>query len=317
MNGRDSGPLIEIKNLTTGYGRKAVLHDVCLTFHGGAAGLVGPNGAGKTTLLRTILGFVTPYSGSVKVAGYELPRHSLEARAHLGYMPEVDAFIPKLSAVQLVAYMGELSGLPRGAAMERAHEMLDYTGVGEERYRPLETFSTGMRQRVKLAQAIIHDPQLLLLDEPTSGMDPTGRAQMLDLIRDLVENRGMNVILSTHLLNDVEDLAREIIILSDGRVASRQLRAPHRAAEEQLVYLVRIRGDMKRFGEELAGLGARLVEETAGSNGYVVLPSHAAVDLIFDAAHAAGAMVQRLELVRQKVEDIVLDAIKETTSARL
>lgn len=105
-------------------------------------------------------------------------------------MPEVDAFIPKLSAVQLVAYMGELSGLPRGAAMERAHEMLDYTGVGEERYRPLETFSTGMRQRVKLAQAIIHDPQLLLLDEPTSGMDPTGRAQMLDLIRDLVENRG-------------------------------------------------------------------------------------------------------------------------------
>ncbi len=135
-------------------------------------------------------------------------------------MPEVDAFIPKLSAVQLVAYMGELSGLPRGAAMERAHEMLDYTGVGEERYRPLETFSTGMRQRVKLAQAIIHDPQLLLLDEPTSGMDPTGRAQMLDLIRDLVENRGMNVILSTHLLNDVEDLAREIIILSDGRVAS-------------------------------------------------------------------------------------------------
>lgn len=316
MNGRDSGPLIEIKNLTTGYGRKAVLHNVCLTFHGGAAGLVGPNGAGKTTLLRTILGFVTPYSGSVKVAGYELPRHSLQARAYLGYMPEVDAFIPKLSAVQFVAYMGELSGLPRGAAMERAHEMLDYTGVGEERYRSLETFSTGMRQRVKLAQAIIHDPQLLLLDEPTSGMDPTGRAQMLDLIRDLVANRGMNVILSTHLLNDVEDLAREIIILSDGYVASRQLRTPHRV-EEQLVYLVRIGGDMKRFGEQLAGLGARLVEETAGSNAYVVLPPHAAADLVFDAAHAAGALVQRLQIVRQTVEDIVLNAIKETTNARL
>jgi len=316
MNGRDSGPLIEIKNLTTGYGREPVLHDVCLTFHGGAAGLVGPNGAGKTTLLRTILGFVTPYTGGVKVAGYELPRKALQARAYLGYMPEIEAFIPKLSALQFVAYMGELSGLPRGAAMERAHEMLDYTGVGEERYRPLETFSTGMRQRVKLAQAIIHDPQLLLLDEPTSGMDPTGRVQMLDLIRDLVENRGMNVILSTHLLNDVEDLAREIIILSNGRVASRQIRPSH-TVEDQVVYRVRIRGDMRRFREQLLGSGARLVEEISDSNAYVALPPLAAADLIFEAAHAAGAMVHRLELVRQKVEDIVLNAIKETTSARL
>lgn len=253
--------LLEIDNLNAGYGRRVVLQGVNLTFAGGAAGLLGPNGAGKSTLLKTILGFLPPLSGSVKALGYRLPRQAPAVRARIGYMPEQEAFIPGMSAVQFVAYMGQLSGLPRPAAIERAHEVLQYVGLGEARYRNLETYSLGMKQRAKLAQAIVHDPALLLLDEPTNGLDPTGRLEMLDLVHDLAHRKGIAVILCSHLLKDVEAVADEIIVLGGGRVTSRRLADRHAAGETgPEVYAVRLRGDRTRFASALARQGLRLLE---------------------------------------------------------
>ena len=205
--------LIELNNVNAGYGSRTVLHDISLTFGGGCAGLLGPNGAGKSTLLKTLLGFIPPLSGSVQVLGYSLPAGALEVRARVGYMPETESFVPGMNAVNFVAYMAQLSGLPRAAAMERSHEVLQYVGLGESRYRNLETYSLGMKQRAKLAQAIVHDPAILLLDEPTNGLDPAGRQEMLELVVDLSRNKGMSVILCSHLLKDVEFAAQEIIVL--------------------------------------------------------------------------------------------------------
>lgn len=192
--------IVDIERLSVVFGTQSALREVDATFAPGASGLLGPNGAGKSTLLKTLLGFVRPTGGSMRVLGLDASREPLAIRARLGYMPESDAHIPGMSAVTFVAYCAQLSGLPQTDAVRRAHEVLYYVGLGEARYRNLETYSTGMRQRIKLAQALVHDPDLLFLDEPTNGMDPKGREEMLALIRDLAHNKGVNLILSSHLL---------------------------------------------------------------------------------------------------------------------
>ena len=266
--------LLEIDNLNAGYGRRVVLQGVNLTFSGGAAGLLGPNGAGKSTLLKTILGFLPPLSGTVKALGYQLPRQAPAVRARIGYMPEQEAFIPGMSAVQFVAYMGQLSGLPRSAAIARAHEVLQYVGPGEARYRNLETYSLGMKQRAKLAQAIVHDPALLLLDEPTNGLDPAGRLEMLDLVHDLAHRKGIAVILCSHLLKDVEAVADEIIVLGGGRVTSRRLADRHTGSETgPEVYSVRLRGDRIRFESALERHGLRLLKPPSADRDLLVTVS--------------------------------------------
>src|SRR5262245_5531038 len=175
------------------YGKSQALRDVTTTFAGGAVGLLGPNGAGKSTMLKALLGFVTPDSGRMRVLGLDVAEAPLEIRSRVGYMPESDAHIPGMNAVSFVAYCGELAGLPRVDATQRAHEVLFYVGLGEARYRNVETYSTGMKQRIKLAQALVHDPDLLFLDEPTNGMDPKGRDEMLELVRDLEHNKVMQL----------------------------------------------------------------------------------------------------------------------------
>jgi ABC-2 type transport system ATP-binding protein len=209
-------------------------------------GLLGPNGAGKSTMLKSLLGFLTPIKGRLEVLGMNVAERPLDVRARLGYMPETDGHIPGMNAVTFVAYCGELAGLPATDAMQRAHEVLYYVGLGEARYRNVETYSTGMKQRIKLAQALVHDPDLLFLDEPTNGMDPKGRDEMLELIRDLAHNKGINLILSSHLLPDVEYTCDHLVVLAKGAVATfgpiDQLKGP-----AGRVFEVRVKGDADRF----------------------------------------------------------------------
>ena len=210
--------LIEIKNVSLFFGTTPALDNLSLAVQGGAVGLLGPNGAGKSTLLKTLLGFIQPNQGTAAVFGLDVLKNPLGIRRQVGYMPEDECLIPGMNAVQLVSYAGELCGMPRRDAMQRAHEVLYYVGLDEERYRTIDGYSAGMKQRVKLAQALIHDPKLLLLDEPTNGMDTSGREEMLELVKDISSDKGINVILSSHLLPDVEFACHEIIALSHGSV---------------------------------------------------------------------------------------------------
>lgn len=211
--------LIEIKNVSLSFGTTTALDNLSLEVQGGAVGLLGPNGAGKSTLLKTLLGFVQPNQGTAAVFGLDVQTDPLEIRKQIGYMPEDECLIQGMNAVQLVSYAGELCGMPKRDALQRAHEVLYYVGLDEERYRSIDGYSVGMKQRVKLAQALAHDPKLLLLDEPTNGMDTSGREEMLELVKDIATDKGLNVILSSHLLPDVEFACEEIIALSHGSLA--------------------------------------------------------------------------------------------------
>src|SRR6267154_2463261 len=216
----ESDPVVTLENVTVTYGRNQALSDVTTTFERGAVGLLGPNGAGKSTMIKSLLGFIVPNQGRMRVLGLDVATSPVDIRARIGYMPENDAHIPGVNAVSFVAYCGELAGLPRTDAMQRAHEVLFYVGLGEARYRNVETYSTGMKQRIKLAQALVHDPDLLFLDEPTNGMDPKGRDEMLELVRDLARNKGMNLILCSHLLPDVEYTCEQVVVMDKGRIAA-------------------------------------------------------------------------------------------------
>src|SRR5881394_3047440 len=210
--------VVTLDGVTVAYGRNMALREVTSSFAAGAVGLLGPNGAGKSTMIKTLLGFIVPERGRMRVLGYDVAESPLEIRARVGYMPESDAHIPGMNAVSFVAYCGELAGLPRVDAMQRAHEVLFYVGLGEARYRNVETYSTGMKQRIKLAQALVHDPDLLFLDEPTNGMDPKGRDEMLELVRDLAHNKGVSLILSSHLLPDVEYTCDHVVVMDKGTI---------------------------------------------------------------------------------------------------
>lgn len=209
--------ILELKDLTAGYQGKAVLGPLNLTMNCGTLGLLGPNGAGKSTLLKVLLGLVHPMSGSGTVAGLALGSgHKL--RRVIGYMSEADALIPGMTGIDYVSFAGELGGLSRKDSSRRAHELLHVLELDEARYRLLDEYSTGMKQRIKLAQALIHDPPLLLLDEPTSGLDPSGRDAMLDLLERLHKNHGKSFLLSTHLMSDVERTCQEMVFLFAGQV---------------------------------------------------------------------------------------------------
>jgi ABC-2 type transport system ATP-binding protein len=251
---RFAGPVVHADQLTVRYGKNAALKDVTAVFPSGAVGLLGPNGAGKSTLLKSLMGFLVPEKGSMKVLGLDVATSPLEIRERIGYMPESDAHIPGMNAVSFVAYCGQLSGLPAVDAMQRAHEVLYYVGLGEARYRNIETYSTGMKQRIKLAQAIVHDPDLLFLDEPTNGMDPKGRDEMLELIHDLAHHKNVNLILSSHLLPDVEFTCDHVVVMDKGTVATfgpiEALKGTHGR-----VYEMRIKGDQAQFIDTLKAAG--------------------------------------------------------------
>src|SRR6516165_9653377 len=254
----DTDAVVSLENVTVLFGRNRALNDVSTTFVRGAVGLLGPNGAGKSTMIKSLLGFVVPTHGRMRVLGLDVATSPVEIRARIGYMPENDAHIPGLNAVEFVSYCGQLAGLPPADATQRAHEVLFYVGLGEARYRNIDTYSTGMKQRIKLAQALVHDPDLLFLDEPTNGMDPKGRDEMLELIRDLAHNKGMDLILSSHLLPDVEFTCDHVVVLDKGAIATAgpiaELEGPGRR-----IYEVLLKGSLPAFGAALgaAGLEAR------------------------------------------------------------
>ncbi|HVL86625.1 MAG TPA: ABC transporter ATP-binding protein [Candidatus Thermoplasmatota archaeon] len=246
--------LAEFESLVKFYGSHQALGPLSLSLPGGAVGLLGPNGAGKTTLLRILMGVIPPTSGTVRILGEEVNPGAKAVRRKIGYAPEGEALFPELSGVEAVSFAGRLVGMGKVESIERAHQVLDYVDLGEARYRRVETFSTGMRQRLKLAQALVHDPALLVLDEPTEGVDPEARIALLELIAELRAEHGLQVLLSTHLLNDVERLATHALVLRDGRAVthgplSELKRAPAGG------YLVRVAGGMDKLQEALTARG--------------------------------------------------------------
>src|SRR6516165_3733307 len=302
--------VVALDGVTVIYGKNQALKNVTARFAKGAVGLLGPNGAGKSTMLKSLLGFVKPDQGRMTVLDMNVAESPLAIRARIGYMPETDAHIPGMNAVTFVAYCGQLAGLPASDAMQRAHEVLYYVGLGEARYRNVETYSTGMKQRIKLAQALVHDPDLLFLDEPTNGMDPKGRDEMLELVRDLGHNKGVSLILSSHLLPDVEYTCDHVVVMDKGQIATQgpinELKGP-----AGRVYELRIKGNLPGFIEALAKEGM----DTHASDEDVMrvfvpdaLGNHQA---IFKAAARFGVQVRHLRPSVPTLEDVFAKAVGE------
>src|SRR5712692_2379328 len=308
----DIDPAVTLDRVTVRFGRSAALREVTASFAAGAVGLLGPNGAGKSTLLKTLLGFIVPEGGRMRVLGLDVAAAPLEIRARVGYMPETDGHIPGMNAVSFVAYCGELAGLPRVDAIQRAHEVLFYVGLGEARYRNIETYSTGMKQRIKLGQALVHDPDLLFLDEPTNGMDPKGRDEMLELIRDLAHNKGVNLILSSHLLPDVEYTCDHVVVMDKGRVATE---GPIAALKQPRgrVFELRVKtenGSIESFLERLrvAGLDCHATDEDVMR---VFVPGEDGARELFALAAAEQAQVRHLRPSVPTLEDVFAHAVGE------
>jgi ABC-2 type transport system ATP-binding protein len=303
-----TAPLVEFKDLAVSYGLVQALAGVSGAFESGATGLLGPNGAGKTTLLKTLLGFLSPDRGGMTAFGLDPVKQPLEVRRRIGYMPENDCHLPGMTASAFVAFAAELSGLPRDEAISRAHEVLYYVGLGEARYRTVDTYSTGMKQRVKLAQALVHDPDLLLLDEPTNGLDPQGREEMLALVGDIVARRQMSLVLCSHLLRDVERTCRRVLVMNQGQVAAAgtvaELTGPRRP-----VYDVRLKGDPTAFLTDLKDKG---FEWREGEDGHrVFLPEGHGPEALFVTARECGVQVRHLRPGAESLEDVFLRALGE------
>jgi ABC-2 type transport system ATP-binding protein len=307
----DLNPVVSLDNVTVEYGRNRALNGVTATFGSGAVGLLGPNGAGKSTMIKALLGFIVPKQGQMRVLGLDVAASPVEVRARIGYMPENDSHIPGLTAVQFVAYCGELAGLPRADATQRAHEVLYYVGLGEARYRNVETYSTGMKQRIKLAQALVHDPDLLFLDEPTNGMDPKGRDEMLELIRDLAHNKSVNLILSSHLLPDVEYTCEQVVVMDKGRIAAA---GPIDALKQPRgrVYELRVKtqGDLDGFFDHLRAAGLEC-HSTDDDVVRVFVPGEGGARKLFALSASAGVQVRHLRPSVPTLEDVFAHAVGE------
>ena len=289
------------------YGAQWALADVSVKFPAGAVGLLGPNGAGKSTMLKALLGLLRPDSGRIGVLDLDVATKPLEIRARVGYMPENDAHIPGMTAVSFVAYCAELSGLAPADATQRAHEVLYYVGLGEARYRNVETYSTGMKQRIKLAQALVHDPDLLLLDEPTNGMDPKGREDMLALVRDIAHNKHISLILSSHVMPDVESVCDAVVVLNHGQMI---MEGPIASLKKPTgrIFEVRVKGDRHAFVERLRALAFEC-RETDSDMLRVMMPVGAEAHHLFSSAASVGAQVRHLKASVPTLEDVFAEAV--------
>src|SRR5437868_5241480 len=299
-------PVATISNLTVKYGSKIAVEDLTVEIPEGCVGLLGPNGAGKTTLIKTLLGFIQPAAGRGQVLDMDVGTQGLRIRQQIGLMPEIDCHIPGMNAVTFVAYAGELAGMPAAQAMRRAHEVLEYCGLGEARYRQVETYSTGMKQRIKLAQALIHGPRLLFLDEPTNGLDPAGRDDMLTLIRSISHGKDVNVIVSSHLLPDVERTCDAVLVKKGGAVVAEGEIADLRETRGVQVE-VDLREQSDAFVGALAWRGGSLTLQagaryrfsfTQDANGGDVAVGR----LLFDAAQESGAQVRGFHPAQRSLE---------------
>ena len=301
-------PVIDLHGLSVSFGRRPILKNLKGDLRGRAIGLLGPNGAGKTTLIHTLLGFHPPTAGTAEIFGYDIFDEAKEIRGLVGYMPERDAFISKMSAVHFVRLMAELSGLPSEAALERAHEALFYVGLGEARYRRLETYSLGMKQLAKLAQAIVHGPKLIFLDEPTNGLDPPARLRMIKLIREIRDSGQAHIVLSSHLLLDVEECCDEILILRDGQIAVYCNLEEERKSNRKFLML-ETRGDQTKFVEAVAKLGCEYAL-TGDHRLKLVLQEGVDVRDLYRLAAQEKVQIRRLSYKRDSLEDIFLKAME-------
>ncbi len=302
-------PVIELRGLSVKFGNREILKNLTCSLRGRAIGLLGPNGAGKSTLINTLLGFYKPCSGSARVLGHDIRTDTRGVRSLVGYMPENDALISKMSAVSFVQIMAELSGLPPAAALERAHEALFCVGLAEARYRELGTYSQGMKQLAKLAQAIAHGPKLLILDEPTNGLDPSARQRMIRMIRDIRDSRQLQIVLCSHLLRDVEDTCEEVLILNQGRIAHYSNLEEERKANKRFLeletYGAGANGD---FTAAIEKLGCECA--TTANRLKMILADGVEVRDIYRLAAERDVRIRRLNFRRDTLEDIFLKAME-------
>lgn len=301
-------PVIELDGLGVEFGRRQILKDLRQSLTGRAIGLLGPNGAGKTTLIHTLLGFHPASTGIARIFGRDIAADAKDLRALIGYMPERDSFISKMTCVHFVRLMAELSGLPSEAALERAHEALFYVGLGEARYRNLGTYSLGMKQLAKLAQAIVHGPKLIILDEPTNGLDPPARARMLTLIREIRDSGKAHILLSSHLLRDVEECCEEILVLKQGRIAACCNLEEERKANRKFLEM-ETRGDQEAFAEAIGRLGCEYAC-TSSNRIKLVLQDGVEIRDLYRLAAESRTQIRRLNYKRDSLEDIFLKAME-------
>src|SRR5216684_2143005 len=311
-NGSSPG-VIDLHGLSVNFGRRPILQNLRGDLRGRAIGLLGPNGAGKTTLIHTLLGFHPPSSGTAQIFGQDIVNDANQIKSLVGYMPERDSFISRMSCIHFVRFMAELSGLPPAAALERAHEALFFVGLGEARYRNVDTFSLGMKQLAKLAQAIVHGPKLIFLDEPTNGLDPPARQRMIKMIREIRDSGQAHIVLSSHLLRDVEECCEEILILKEGRLVVYCNLEEERKANKRFLML-ETRGDLKEFVTAVNSLGC----ECAVTSDYrlkIILQESAEIRDIYRLAADSQLQIRRLTYKRDSLEDIFLKAMENGSEA--
>ncbi|HYV36784.1 MAG TPA: ABC transporter ATP-binding protein [Gemmataceae bacterium] len=300
--------LFSLQDITKTYGKITALRQLSVNVPTGAVGLLGPNGAGKTTLIRTLLGLINVDAGNGQVLGMDIHSQRLNIRQTVGFAPEDECLFPGVAGIESVAYAGELCGMAWKDAMQRAHEVLNYVGLGEARYRRVESYSTGMKQRLKLAAAIVHDPRLLILDEPTNGMDPAGRQEVLELARDLAHNKGMSLLFSSHLLPDVETVCDHVLVLAQGQLLAegkiRDLKQTHDHMVE-----VRVKSDPAPFARRLTEQGCAV--KAQGDVLLVRLPDGQTRDMLWQLAASTGEQIRYLRPQRSTLEEVFLKTVEE------
>jgi ABC-2 type transport system ATP-binding protein len=299
--------VIDLDGLEVRLASRIVLNDLSGVLQGQAIGLLGPNGAGKSTLINTLLGFHLPSKGKARVFGLDTHKDRAQIRGSIGFMPENDSFIGNMSGVRFVRYMAELAGLPSGVALERAHEALFYVGLGEVRYRKVNTYSLGMKQLVKLAQALAHGPKLLILDEPTNGLDPVARQRMIQLIKDIRKEGSIRLLISSHLLRDIDETCDEVLILKNGRIASLCNIEEERRSNRSFMELETV-GATERFSVSIRGLGCECATFPGGRIKLVIPDQIEARDL-YRIASEQGVQIRRMNQRRDSLEDIFLRAM--------
>jgi ABC-2 type transport system ATP-binding protein len=300
--------LFQLDDVTKSYGPVTALNNLTLTVPTGPIGLLGPNGSGKTTMIRTLLGLIPVDHGNGQVLGMDIRREQLSIRRAIGFAPEDECLFPQVDGVGFVAYAGQLVGMSYKDTLQRAHEVLDYVGLGEARYRKVESYSTGMKQRLKLASAIIHDPKLLILDEPTNGMDPAGREDILNLARDLSHNKGMSLLFSSHLLPDVEAVCEYIVVIGSGKLLTQGKIDELKQAHGQW-FEVRLKADPAPFADRLRQLGCttRLRDDLL----MVRIPDNESQQMLWKLAQQERQQIRYLRPQRSTLEEVFLNAVEE------
>lgn len=302
-------PVIELNELIKDYKGLRALDHVSLSVGQGITGLLGPNGAGKSTLIKVILGLVKLNSGSGQVLGLDIATKAREVRAAIGYMPEDDCYIAGMNGVEMVRFTASLNGLPPLEGLRRSHEILDFCGMGQERYRDVETYSTGMRQKLKFAQAIVHDPQLLILDEPTSGLDPEERVAMLNRIQTLADNAGKVTLLSTHILPDVRQVCDHVVILAGGKVCLDNTMEHVNVPSNPGLFL--------RGLQKVDGLISELdktfqIERVDEHELFVAGDLEGQSSVIWEAAKRSGCTITSMHPSQNSLEEVFMRAIEES-----